>query len=711
MIKPNSIQKRIYLLIFAALLFSIVIIIPVCTDLFKGGYVGEIKDFSEGWTTLDGQPVELDSLMIGHLGEDIIIENELPKTLTDMDDICFKTKNIDIRVYLNGRQIYLFEAKDNLTGKGYGTAYHEVGIGVDDAGKTVTIIFASVNEKATAGRLTDVCLCAASDFLRLNMKSVLIPALLSALILFIGVALVLVFTWMPNRELLPFNILALGAIAGIFGLWLLVDSNFLQLVTGSLYVWRDISRTIVFLVMYPIIVFLNSLTEQKRMIYEHISFAASIFSVLLIIFLRYYANWDMTDSFTKILAAYAAFTGLLMVIISLDNMNYCRTFGLKSELKAFFLGLGVLFSCGMADVVIYLVSPKTKESYGYFSRVGVLIFMFVMLFQFLKWWTKDHKEIERDRFINHALQFAVSSDSPENSIRALIDFLGTEFQARRFFIFEDQKNGKYRGTYEWFREGEKSVSLDIMYIPYEGVVDKLYDSFNKNDHRLIISNIEQYKTANPAFYNIINTNHVDNMVMGPLEVNGNLIGVCGVVGAPENTLDSIAEIISLISYFLAQLILQREEQKRLFFYSYNDGLSGARNHRAYRKFVDEGLDLASPFGFMRMNIEGLEEINRKNGYEAGDRIVLHAAKCLMEVFGDENVYRINGTEFVTIGFESEEVFFDNDVERVRRMIEERDIVVSVGFLYCLHGTTDLSLVTSRVLELLREDEERNRYRV
>ena len=138
----------------------------------------------------------------------------------------------------------------------------------------------------------------------------------------------------------------------------------------------------------------------------------------------------------------------------------------------------------------------------------------------------------------------------------------------------------------------------------------------------------------------------------------------------------------------------------MYYYTYNDALSGAMNHRAYRKFIEQGLDTSSAFGYLCCSLTGLEEINKARGYEAGDRIVVEVAECLMEVFGEENVYRLNGTDFSVFGFESEEIFFENDVERSKKMIKEKEIDVQIASLYCMYGTKNLDLVIQRVNDRL-----------
>ena len=82
---------------------------------------------------------------------------------------------------------------------------------------------------------------------------------------------------------------------------------------------------------------------------------------------------------------------LFIGIITRDNHSYCKAFGIKSELRVFYYGLAVLLLCGAADLVNYLVFKKNAGSFGRYSRIGVLLFILVMMFQFMKWWTKDHK--------------------------------------------------------------------------------------------------------------------------------------------------------------------------------------------------------------------------------------------------------------------------------------------------------------------------------
>ncbi len=701
--KPiGQIAKRIYIVLsimIATMLFAAMLL---STDNSSSEASRPIRAFSEGWTQDPRTDYLIDNLKCGSFSTDRGLSKKLPEDLTDTDALCFSSQNCNLKVFIEDKEVYSFTSRENLTGVGYGSKVHAVGLGKADAGKTVTFYYRAVYEGMASGRIYGVYLSPTIDFFRFQIGNMGLSVFFSLLTVFFGLVLVLIHLSITDKEALPFNVIGLGFFALIMGIWLLIDTNFLQLLTGTVYVLRDIRMTILFLAGYPLAAFVNSMTRLKRGIYLHLSFFLSMGALAFLLILRYAYGIDMIESHSKTLIVYVALMLLLIVIMLVENGRYTRMLGTRSSFRAFYIGVTVLLTCAVGDLISYFARPVKGDTFGGLTRIAMTFFVVVMLVRFLTWWTRDHKEVERDRFINRALQYAVSADSPENNIRSLLWFLGTEFEARRIFIFEDQKNGKYRGTYEWFADDQHSLSLDLMYVPFHGVVDDLYEAFKKNDQKLIVRNIEDYRTANPMFYNVLSTNHVDNMVLAALEVNQNLIGVVGVVGAPEKSLEGIAEIISLISYFLAQIILQREEQKRMYYYTYNDALSGAMNHRAYRKFVEQGLDTTTAFGYFCCSVTGLEEINKTYGYEAGDRIVVEVAGCLMEVFGNENVYRLNGTDFSVFGFESEELFFENDVERVKKRIAEKQIEIRSDSLYCMYGTKNLDLVIRRVNDRMSE---------
>ena len=697
----HTVLNRIYAGVYILILILIFIGIPVVGKV-KNINQEEATNFSDNWNMGSGKLVFVDDINIKDFDGKAAIEKKVPLNVTDRDSLCFASQNVNLKVFINGREVYRFNAQPNLTGIGYGVAFHDIGLTREDEGKVLRIEYTKVYPKLNRARVFDINLCPASVYFHKVIRRSIVPFVMSILTIFIGLVFVVTYFGAVNKKIFPFDILALGASAIVIGVWLLIETNVIQMVTGHIYICRDISRTLLFMLAYTAICFVNSETEQKKHVYNHIGFCISVFLVLGIITLRYVFNVDMLRSFSIFAIAYLLLLLITCTVLTVDNKLYCRRNGIPDKLNTLSLSGLIFIAGGVLDVVSYLIYGRMSDMTGTFSRIGVALYSLIMLIEFLRWWMKDHADVEKDRFINRALQYALSSNSPDDSIRALLGYLGKEFEAKRIFIFEDQKNGKYRGTYEWYSEDTESSSLDMMYLPAQDYVDKLYEEFNKNDHRLIIQNPEVYRFSIPAFYNLLKSNSVENIIIAPMEVSGNLFGVCGVVGAPKKRLESISELINLITYFIAQMVLQREEQARAFYYNYNDVLSGAGNYTAFRKYLEEDLDKSSPFGYMCCDLIGLDEINITQGYDVGDQIVVVAAKCLMEVFGEASVFRVNGVRFSVFGFETEETFFYNDVERVKKLIKENGIEAEIASVYCVYGTNDMGVVMKKVDDLIQK---------
>ena len=700
----RSVINLIYIAVFVFMIAAVLIGIPMSADRLITIHE-KIDGYSDGWKLFDGTKVYVDDLNIADYDGRVAVEKKLSNGITDKDALCFKSKNTNIRVFIDGRQVYRFFSKPNLTGMCYGVAYHEVGLGTDDAGKMIRLEFEQVYEGQERGNVYDVYLCSATDFIQIVMRQNLLACILSILNIFLGLTFLVAHIGSSNKSVYPFDVLSMGCSALLMGIWLLIGTNIFQLITGHIYVCRDINRIIPFMIAYPAICFLNSLTEKKRSINKHLAFWITFVSVFGIITLRYVMKIDMMDSFKWFAGAYIIATLGVVVLIVTDNAFYCMRTGKKNRLRNIYF-IGVLFVvCGIIDIVQFFIANRVTENFGRFTRIGATVYVLVILMEFLRWWMNDSAAVERDRFINRALQYALSSNSPDANIRSILSYLGKELDAKRLFIFEDQKNGKYKGTYEWYREGEESFSLEMMYLSSEDIIDRIYDEFNKNDHRLIVRNPDAFKNSIPRFYSLLKTNKVDSMIIGPLEVGGNMFGVCGVVGAPQKNLESVSEIINLISYFLAQLVLQREEQSRALNYTYKDTLSGCGNYSAFKKYLEEGLDLSSAFGCVRCDLTRLNEVNIREGYEVGDQMVVLAARILMEFFGESHVFRVNGTQFIAFGFETEEVYFENDVERLKNSFNENSIETNVASVYCLYGTKDINIVFDRAEDLIRKQQE------
>lgn len=699
--RKNLNRFYIAVILGAALILCIAGVLTTDARGFRRG--NQSRSFSDGWTKEDGREVLPDKLRLGNTGADITLSNTLPDNISDNDCLCFETRNLDVTVYLDEEEIYRFRSQENMTGIGYGYTFHIMGLAKEDASHNVTIRCEVVHPDAKGARILGIDLCPSADYLRAQIRNRNGGRMISSLIIYFGLILIIIYLRIKNRKQLPFDAAALGLTAIFIGLWFMLDTNILQLLTGLTFLPRVLSRTIVFLAAYPMIAFFNSLTVTKRPVYLHIAFLLSILTPATLLGMRYFAGVDMITSFNKAVILFIVTVVALIALIFADHSAACRAAGIESGLKPYVIGSFVFLACAILDFALFLANVTIRDSYGIFSRLSLLVLIFLLMLKFFSWWTKDQDSIERDRFINRTMQFAVSSDAPESSISAMLEFLGTEFKAGRILIFEEQANHKYHTSITWSEEGRSRTALDLLYLPATGFVDDLCRSLPADNRSLIVRNIEEQRTKHPDLYNVLRSYNVSTMAACPLEVDDVRIGLFLWIDLPTEELESAADCIGPVSYFVSQLLLRRDEQKRLRYFSFNDFMTGLPNRQAFREFTETELDQASAFGYLVCELPDLKAVSTSKGYEAGDRMVLDMSGCLTEVFGKEHVFRVGGAKFAAIGFETEESFFLNDVHRVARNAEEKKLRIKKGAVYCANGTMNIDQVINHADALLRRD--------
>ena len=702
--KKTTDENRRILIFFSVFVLLLTVFIITAGSRLDKGFDSSLRPFESGWRDESGRICDItDIRVVYRTGVAPAVRKALPADIGDGDCLCFESYNVNLVVSVDGQDIYSFTSKENPTGFGYGTAYHEVGLSSAMAGKTVQIAFerSNLNTNTKRGQLGSVYVGGAAPYIHRILKNNIATIISSGLILFFGLIFLLISFVISDNERLPFDVAAMGISSIILGFWLLVLSNIFQLITGNIYFARSFDRFLILVAGLPLICFFNSLTHTKSPIYPRVEFWLDFASIAALVILRYAFNIDMMTTFVKILILYFAQFLILTVIMFVRHEAYCKANGIVSGLKFYYVGIMAFMICALTDYSLYSFKQMFGNSYGMITSLGTIILIPVVLIQFMKWWTKDRRVVERERFTNRALQYALSSDSPDESIHLMLEFMGEELKCKRAAVFEDMHNGRFNGRYAWFDSSLEKRSIDLLYVPYRGIIDEIFNSYRINGNRYVINDVADYRDTNQSIYNLLLSYNIKNLVANPLEVDGEITGLLLLMDLPDDLLDEASSVAALTSYFLSQLILRRDEQKRMKHYTYGDSISGAQNRRAYDEFVSGKLDLSAPFGYVMCTIGDLEEISDKGGFEVGDDLIADMVHLLSDVFGTENVYRLAGSRFVAFGFETDETYFRDDVARFERNSKEKGLSVLVGAVYCMNGTGNLKTVVKNVNEKIK----------
>ncbi|WP_348540476.1 MULTISPECIES: diguanylate cyclase [unclassified Shimia] len=134
--------------------------------------------------------------------------------------------------------------------------------------------------------------------------------------------------------------------------------------------------------------------------------------------------------------------------------------------------------------------------------------------------------------------------------------------------------------------------------------------------------------------------------------------------------------------------------------AYTDTLTGLKNRRALDLILPRLVEERKPFGLLHVDLDFFKEVNDTKGHAAGDVVLQHVARVLVESSRDADVVaRVGGDEFVLVikGNTDEEVLgriSERIIKEVEAPVPYKDAVcevsASVG-ISIYTGTADTSV--------------------
>lgn len=115
----------------------------------------------------------------------------------------------------------------------------------------------------------------------------------------------------------------------------------------------------------------------------------------------------------------------------------------------------------------------------------------------------------------------------------------------------------------------------------------------------------------------------------------------------------IGVVIMVITFSLISIRQRKAEEayNKRYEVSIKDELTGLYNRRGYEVDCDEinKENTLSEYSIIMMDLNGLKSANDNIGHEAGDELIIGAAKCMSNAFSSlGKVYRVGGDEFVAL---------------------------------------------------------------
>lgn len=302
--------------------------------------------------------------------------------------------------------------------------------------------------------------------------------------------------------------------------------------------------------------------------------------------------------------------------------------------------------------------------------------------------------------VNEGLRLALSADSPVQSIKILLEYLGQTLLSERVYIFEENTDGSYDNTYEWCAGGVIPQKDNLQQVPYEAV--ELWFQKFRNNENVIITDIELIRESDPLAYEYLLPQSIHSLVVSPLVVNKKIIGFYGVDNPPADHLGHISTMFQVVGHFMVSLLKRRELVKRLENLSYYDQLTGAKNRHAMEEYI-ENAPANKSIGVIYGDVMGLKKLNDTKGHSAGDTLLINAFICLAQHFSDYSIFRIGGDEFLILCSGITEDDLLQKTAGLRKTLEDNRVGMALGCVWEPYCDDNLPKLIAKADDLMYQE--------
>ncbi len=196
--------------------------------------------------------------------------------------------------------------------------------------------------------------------------------------------------------------------------------------------------------------------------------------------------------------------------------------------------------------------------------------------------------------------------------------------------------------------------------------------------------MEVLKQRNPTWQKSLAQFGVKTIVLFPIKFQNELLGYMWSTNFDPENASRIKETLELTTYVLGLEINSHQLVDRLRVMSSKDMLTGLLNRNEMNNRVAElqanahGSDGES-IGVVFADLNGLKRVNDVGGHDAGDELLRNAARAMLDVFDEEEAFRVGGDEFLALVLGATESDVESKVEALREAAKNyKDVVFAIG---------------------------------
>lgn len=270
------------------------------------------------------------------------------------------------------------------------------------------------------------------------------------------------------------------------------------------------------------------------------------------------------------------------------------------------------------------------------------------------------------------------------------------------YIFEfDMENETFSQAYGYVSNQFKSRNLVFFENEPLSHIDWCDNIFIFNNP-VVFDDIEDIKENEPSTYSLLKAQNVSSLMVVPLSVDGQVYGIMTSHNNKKIITDDILQTAKFLGMFVARSmrIINLEKDKQ--YAEIYDSLTSAYNRKTFDKDIKEKP--LGPIGMVYGDISELMQINKTEGFNAGDKLIKNCCDAIMNIFRNARTYRVGSGEFITIcKTYDKKTFYDKLNELKQYVMQSRQHMAIGSDYYEGNNAIELIKVFRNAEKILSED--------
>lgn len=336
------------------------------------------SDFSSGWKyggVSEMSLNEMSTLLNFNPGDVISFTNTIPDDLPIGSTLAFRSSNVGITVYIDGKQVYEFGNDfEPIYGKSPGNNWNLITLPDNMYGKTITLDV-TMCYKDSSGDIDNIYIGLGEDIIADQVRGNALTIFIGIIILTLGVTFILIDFSLSSILGKKHAMLYFGLFAIISGVWILLETRLFSLIesnTGLLHIMAGIAMIFC---SVPVLLYSHDTLQFRHKWMINTMTVLSLFDISASMILHFtgIADFHETAIFTHIILI---LTSVVLISLSIENIAVS---GKNKKFNIMFLtGGGILGLTVVLDVSLYYFTSST--SVLRFTSVGLLAFIVTSAF-------------------------------------------------------------------------------------------------------------------------------------------------------------------------------------------------------------------------------------------------------------------------------------------------------------------------------------------